>query len=105
MRDALTRDRTAVLIRRNQARYPRVKRKLQLEQIQRQIKTLDAETGKLIAADDVLSRRAQMLTLKPGVAEVSAAALIAEMPELGQLETKAAASLASLAPVTRKSGT
>ena len=40
-----------------------------------------------------------------GVAKVTAAALIAEMPELGQLEAKAAASLAGLAPVTRESGT
>ena len=56
----------------------------------------------MIAADDTLSRRAEILTSIPGVAEVTAAALIAEMPELGQLDAKAAASLAGLAPVTRE---
>ena len=105
-RDALTRDRTAVLHRRGQARHSLVKRqlKLRLEQIERQIKALNAEIGKLIAADDKLSRRPEILTSIPGVAEVTAAALIAEMPELGHIEAKAAASLAGLAPVTRESG-
>ena len=105
-RDALSRDRTAVLHRRDTARHRLVKRqlKLRLEQIERQIKALTAEIGKLIAADDVLSRRAEILTSIPGVAAVTAAALIAEMPELGRLDAKAAASLAGLAPVTRESG-
>lgn len=105
-RDALTRDRTAVLHRRDQARHSLVKRqlKLRLEQIERQIKALNAEIGKLIAADDKLSRRSEILTSIPGVAEVTAAALIAEMPELGLIDAKAAASLAGLAPVTRESG-
>ena len=58
----------------------------------------------MIAADDALSRRAEILTSMPGVAEVTAAALMAKMPELGRLEAKAAASLAGLAPVTRESG-
>ena len=105
-RDTLTRDRTAVLNQRTQARHSLIKRqlKLRLQQIERQIKALNAEIGKLIAADDTLSRRAEILTSIPGVAEITAAALIAEMPELGQLDAKAAASLAGLAPVTRESG-
>ncbi|MDE0366817.1 MAG: transposase [Gammaproteobacteria bacterium] len=105
-RDALSRDRTAVLHRRDTARHRLLKRqlKLRLEQIERQIKALTAEIGKLIAADDVLSRRAEILTSIPGVAAVTAAALISEMPELGRLDAKAAASLAGLAPVTRESG-
>lgn len=60
--------------------------------------------AKTIAADDTLSRRAEVLTSIPGVAETTAAALIAEVPELGQLDGKAAASLAGLAPVARESG-
>ena len=105
-RDALTRDRTAVLHRRDQARHTLVKRelKLRLGQIERQIKALNAEIAKLIAADDKLSRRSEILISIPGVAEVTAAALIAEMPELGRIDAKAAASLAGLAPVTRESG-
>ena len=105
-RDGLARDRTTVLNRRGQARHSLVKRqlKLRLEQIERQIKALNSEIGTLIEADDTLSRRAEILTSIPGIAKVTAAARIAEMPELGQLDAKAAASLAGLAPVTRESG-
>lgn len=105
-RDGLARDRTAVLNRRSQARHPLVKRQLKqrLEQIERQIKALNAEIRALIEADEALSRRAEILTSIPGIAQVTAAALLAEMPELGQLDAKAAASLAGLAPVTRESG-
>lgn len=105
-RDALMRDRVGTQNRRHQARHALVKRqlKLRLEQIDRQVKALDAEIDQLIAADEALSRRTEILTSIPGIAKVTAAALLAEMPELGTLEAKAAASLAGLAPVARESG-
>ena len=105
-RDALVRDRTAALNRGHHARYPLLKRQfeLRLAQMERQIKALDAEIGKLIAADEALSRRAEVLTSIPGIARVTAAGLLSKMPELGRIDGKAAASLAGLAPVTRESG-
>ena len=105
-RDALTSDRVATRNRRHQARHALVKRqlKLRLDQIERQVNALDAEIDKVIAADDELSRRIEILTSIPGVAKVTAAALLTEMPELGALEPKAAASLAGLAPISRESG-
>ena len=72
--------------------------------MERQIKALDAETGRLIAEDEGLSRRAEVLTSKPGIAHITAAGLLSKMPELGRIDGKAAASLAGLAPVTRESG-
>ena len=45
-----------------------------------------------------------MLTSIPGIARVTASGLLAEMPELGHLDAKAAASLAGVAPITRESG-
>lgn len=106
-RDALVRDRTAILNRRQQARHRLVRRQTQyrLAQIDRQIKGLDAEIAKLIVEDERLSRRTVVLTSIPGVARVTAAALLATMPELGGLDGKAAASLAGLAPIVRESGT
>lgn len=106
-RDALVRDRTAVLNRKQQARHRLVKRQTQyrLAQIERQIKALDAEITELIARDEKLSRRTVVLTSIPGVARITAATLLATMPELGGLDGKAAASLAGLAPVARDSGT
>ena len=43
-------------------------------------------------------------TSVPGVGPITARTLIAEMPELGSLDGKKVASLASLAPFTRQSG-
>ena len=87
-RDTLTRNRTAVLNQCTQACHSLIKHQLnwRLQQIERQIKALNAEIGKLIAAGDTMSRPAEILTSIPGAAEVTAAALIAEMPELGQLD-------------------
>lgn len=40
----------------------------------------------------------------PGIGAVTAVAMIVEMPELGTMEPKEAASLSGLAPITRESG-
>ncbi len=53
----------------------------------------------------MLQNRLEILTSIPGVGEATAIALIADMPELGHLDEKQAASLAGLAPVARQSGT
>lgn len=59
----------------------------------------------LVAADAELARRAEVLVSVPGVGPVTAAGLLTEMPELGELDDQSAASLAGLAPATRESGT
>ena len=58
----------------------------------------------MIAGDDGLARRASILRSIPGISAITAVAMLVEMPELGTLDPKAAASLAGLAPVTRQSG-
>ena len=105
-RDGLVKDRTAALNRQKHARHrlPRRQIKNRLDQIGRQIKALDAEVAKLIATDEEMSRKARVLASIPGIARVTAAGLLSEMPELGRIDAKAAASLAGLAPVTRESG-
>ena len=105
-RDGLVKDRTAALNRQKHARHRLLRRQIKnrLDQIGRQIKALDAEVAKLIAADEEMSRQARVLASIPGIAQVTAAGLLSEMPELGRIDAKAAASLAGLAPVTRESG-
>ena len=49
-------------------------------------------------------RGVAVLTSIPGIARVTASGLLTEMPELGHLDAKAAASLAGVAPITRESG-
>ena len=89
-------DRTAALNRGKHVRHPLLRRqnRNRLAQIDRHIKALDAEAAKLIAADGELSRKAEVLTSVPGIGPVTAAGLLSEMPELGAIDGKAAASLA-----------
>lgn len=106
-RDALIRDRTAALNRQKQIRHRLLKRqnKTQVAQLDRHLAAIDVEIGKRIAEDAALARRAEILTSIPGVSRITATGLLIQMPELGRLDAKAAASLAGLAPVTRQSGT
>ena len=75
-----------------------------LRQIERALAELDAAIAALIASDEGLARKAEVLCSIPGVSMVTAAAILAEMPELGTLEAATAASLTGLAPCTRESG-
>ncbi len=52
----------------------------------------------LIAEDRPLKARFDILVSIPGVSQVTAFTLIIEMPELGELDEKAAAALCGLAP-------
>ena len=58
-----------------------------------------------IAADPALARKREILTSIPGIGGRIAGVVIADMPELGSLDRKAAASLAGMAPHPDQSGT
>ena len=105
-RDALVKDRTAAPSRGPRTRHPPPRRQInqRLAWIDRRIKALDAEAAKLIADDEAPARQAEALMSMPGVARITAAGLLAGMPELGRPDAGAAAGLAGLAPVTRGSG-
>jgi len=105
-RAALLKDRTAA---RNRARILHLavlKRQnaQRLRQIERQLTAIETEIETRIKADPELSRRFAILLSIPGIARVSAFTLLIEMPELGAMDAKQAASLAGLAPVARQSG-
>ena len=79
--------------------------------IQRVLALLDAEVAALeaaiaaqIKASPALAARATLLRSAPGVGPVVALTLLAEAPELGQIDNRAAAALAGLAPIARDSG-
>ena len=78
--------------------------KARLKLVEQQIAELDVEIVKLIEARESTARTCDILCSMPGVGAVSAAAMLTLMPELGTLDRKQAASLAGLAPITRKSG-
>lgn len=66
---------------------------------------IEAALEAAIAADAESARRQRLLLSLPGVGPRIAATLVAEMPELGQLDRHATASLAGLAPHPQQSGT
>lgn len=51
-----------------------------------------------------LKARFDILVSIPGVSQITAFTLLIEMPELGELDEKAAAALSALAPMSRQSG-
>lgn len=106
-RRSLVRDRTATTNRAKTLTIDLLKRQAaqRLRQIAVQIDALDAQARALIDKDLVLARRLAILTSVPGLGEITAVALLADMPELGSMDPKQAASLAGLAPVARQSGT
>jgi len=105
-REALVKNRTAAKNRAKNLALPILKRHTaaQLRQIERQIAAIEAEIIALIKADPDLARRFAILVSIPGISAITAFALLIDMPELGSLENRQAASLAGLAPVARQSG-
>jgi transposase len=71
----------------------------------RQLRDLDARIAELTAADPEFRRRLDLLVTVPGVGAVTAAGLLAELPELGAMNRGQAAKLVGLAPLNRDSGT
>jgi len=83
-----------------------VKRSLQLviDTLNKEIKRIEKGILTLVASDDQWQGKADILSSVPGVGDVTAATLIAEFPELGQINRQQAAALAGLAPFNRDSG-
>ena len=106
IRDGLRKDRVTAINRGKHLRTPVGKRvtKQRLNQIDRQLKVIDAEIRRRLDEEQALERRAEILTSIPGISDITAAGLIVLMPELGTLTGARAASLAGLAPITRESG-
>lgn len=105
-RRALIKDRTAAKNRQAITRLPILRRQiaLRLQQIDRQLEAIDAEIDRRVRTAPDLAGRVDILTSIPGISTITAVAILVEMPEIGQLKAKQAASLAGLAPMTRQSG-
>ena len=65
---------------------------------------LDADLGGVIEHSPVWRDKQDLLASVPGIGDTIARALLADLPELGQLDRRAIAALAGLAPFTRQSG-
>ncbi len=105
-RQALIKDRTAAKARLQTATHRLLKKQfaLRLRQIERDLAQINATIEATVAADKDLAARVEILTSIPGIAKVTACAILTDMPELGHLSGKQAAKLAGLAPISRQSG-
>jgi len=105
-RQALIKDRTAA-----KARLAATTHRLLSQQIKRRLNQIDRDLSQIadlvdtiIAADQELRAKADILVSIPGIAKVTACAILTDMPELGHLSGKQAAKLAGLAPISKQSG-
>jgi len=105
-RQALIKDRIAAVNREQVAQNAIIRRQLKarLRQIEKQIGEIEKAMAAIVTVDETLARRREILASIPGIGPITAMAIIVEMPELGELDGKQAASLAGLAPITRESG-
>ena len=92
-------ERTALLNRRGGSKTKCLIRELnrQLRALETSLSHLDAEIQRLIQSDPCLARRFEILVSIPGVGEVIAAAIVAELREIGTLSAKETGMLAGLA--------
>jgi transposase len=75
-----------------------------LKLLEKEVDQLEAEIARLLASDDDWRAKIELLSSVPGVAKVTSATLVAEVPELGRLNRQAIAALVGLAPFNDDSG-
>jgi transposase len=73
--------------------------------LEQQREDLDREIARLIESDDDWKNRRDLLSSVPGVGNITASQLIANLPELGKLNRQQIAALVGVAPINRDSGT
>jgi len=90
----------------HQARNPRVQRMLKatLKTLKAQLAELDRDIDDTIKRSPAWRAADDLLTSVPGVGDVTAHTLIADLPELGQLDRRRIAALVGVAPINRDSG-
>jgi transposase len=75
-----------------------------LKTLDKQLEHIEGEIARLVASNDDWRRKAELLISVPGVGDTTAAALLADLPELGQLNRCQIAALVGLAPFNHDSG-
>jgi transposase len=105
-RRQLVQMRSAESNRFQQAQFKSIRLSIQriLRQLDGQLQDLERRIAKLIENDDDWRGKAQVLQSVPGVGPVVASTLVAELPELGQINRQEVAALVGLAPFDRESG-
>lgn len=100
-----------VMINAEKQRFARAASQVTQRSCKATLKTLEAERGRIDRAIDKLVRmspiwcaKLDLLTSVPGVGDIVARTLLAELPELGSVDRHQIAALAGVAPFSRDSG-
>jgi transposase len=72
--------------------------------LEKELAALDIDIDTTVRGSPAWRATEDLLASVPGVGSITARALIAELPELGRLDRRSAASLVGLAPFTQQSG-
>jgi transposase len=72
--------------------------------LERELAMTDTDLTQLVQTSPVWRERDDLLQSVPGIGPVVARTLLAELPELGQLDRRAIAKLVGIAPMSRDSG-
>lgn len=78
--------------------------KAHLAWLQRELTDIESDLDQAIRGAPIWREQAELLTSVPGVGPATARCLIAELPELGQLDRRRMAALVGVAPINRDSG-
>lgn len=81
---------------------PRVAR--HIEWLEEELAAVEQTIAEHLAESSALAEKAALLDSVPGIGAVTAAMLVAQVPELGRIEPKALAALIGVAPLNRDSG-
>ncbi len=105
-RSALVKDKTRLQNQLSQQNHPLARRltRARLRQVKTHLQQIDMALRKQLQACPKRRRSLTLIKTIPGIGDVVANTLLAEMPEIGTLTKKAVASLAGVAPMTRQSG-
>jgi transposase len=92
--------------RHRQARAPQVRHRIgtHLEWLRAALRDLERELREAVRGTPIWRAREELLRSVPGIGDVTAQTLIAELPELGQLDRRQIAALVGVAPLNRDSG-
>lgn len=106
LRDQLSAERMVAEAQRRGLRLPRmvVLADQRISQLRQMLKEVEAEIADHIAAHQALAADAALLRSMPGVGPVTAARLIADLPELGKASRGEIAALVGVAPFADDSG-
>jgi transposase len=85
---------------------PRTRRSIArlVKTLRRELSEIDADIDETVRGSPVWCEKEDLLASVPGVGPGTARTMLADLPELGQLDRRQIAALAGLAPYTRQSG-